>query len=284
VVATPEPFGDASDAPSGDASDAPSRGAPDASSGSASDAPSGSASDAPSGGASLALVPARGGSRRIPRKNVRPFRGVPLLARTVSTLLGAGLFDRVVVSTDDDEIAAVAADAGAEVPFLRPAELAGDHTGTREVVVHAIEALEAADGPVLGEVCVVYPAAVFTTADDLRTSLERLRASDDEFVMSASTFPAPIQRALRRAEDGRIEMLWPEHASTRSQDLEECYHDAGQFYWGRRDAWLGAGSVLTARTLLHVLPRWRVQDIDTPEDWTRAELLHEVLERSGSRD
>jgi pseudaminic acid cytidylyltransferase len=275
VVATPEPFGGASEAPSGGAPDAPSRGAPDAS--------SGSASAAPSGGVSVALVPARGGSRRIPRKNVRLFRGVPLLARTVTMLVEAGLFDRVVVSTDDDEIAAIAADAGAEVPFVRPAELAGDHAGTREVVVHAIEALEATDGTAIGEVCVVYPAAVFTTADDLRTSLERLRASDAEFVMSASTFPAPIQRAFRRTADGHLEMLWPEHASTRSQDLEECYHDAGQFYWGRRDAWLSAGSVLTARTLLHVLPRWRVQDIDTPEDWTRGELLHEIIERAGSR-
>jgi pseudaminic acid cytidylyltransferase len=235
------------------------------------------------GGASLALVPARGGSRRIPRKNVRPFRGVPLLARTVSTLLDAGLFERVVVSTDDDEIAAIASDAGAEVPFRRPAELADDHAGTREVVAHAIETLEAADGTRLGAVCVAYPAAVFITADDLRTALALLEDPEAEFVLAATTFAAPIQRAFRRAEHGRLEMLWPEHATTRSQDLEECYHDAGQLYWGRRDAWLGAGSVLTARTLLHVLPRWRVQDIDTPEDWTRAELLHEVLERSGSR-
>jgi len=228
----------------------------------------------------VALVPARGGSKRIPRKNVRPFRGVPLLRRTLDMLLTADVVDRVVVSTDDDEVADVAAAAGAEVPFRRPAELADDHTGTRPVVQHAITELER-EGPPLGPVCLVYPAAVFVQPHDLRTALDRLTSSGADFVFSATTYGAPVQRALRLRPDGSVEMLHPEHAGTRSQDLDEAVHDAGQFYWGRRDAWLQDGSVLRAHSLAHVLPRWRVQDIDTPEDWHRAELLHRVLDELG---
>jgi pseudaminic acid cytidylyltransferase len=229
----------------------------------------------------VAVVPARGGSKRIPRKNVRPFRGVPLLQRTLEMLLTADVVDRVVVSTDDDEVAEVALAAGAEVPFRRPPELADDHAGTRPVVLHAVQELERLAGRRLGSLCLVYPAAVFVQPSDLRQSLELLTASGADFVFSATTYDAPVQRALRRRGDGSVEMLWPEHVGTRSQDLDESLHDAGQFYWGRRDAWVEGGSVLTARSLVHLLPRWRAQDIDTPEDWHRAELLHRVLDELG---
>lgn len=227
----------------------------------------------------VAVVPARGGSKRIPRKNIRPFRGVPLLARTVALLRDAELFDRIVVSTDDEEIAAVAADAGAEVPFLRPGELADDHAGTRPVIVHALEALEDAAADRIDALCTVYPAAVFVHAEDLRQAYQRLVEHDDApFVFSAAAFPAPIQRAVRERPDGTAQMFWPEHVTTRSQDLEPAYHDAGQFYWGRREAWLAGGSVLEAGSLMHVIPHWRVQDIDTLDDWVRAELVHRMLD------
>ncbi len=225
----------------------------------------------------VALVPARGGSKRIPRKNVKPFRGTPLLTRVVGTLAASGLFERIVVSTDDDEIAEIAQAAGAEVPFRRPAELADDHTGTRPVIQHAIHELTAA-GQAVAELCVAYPAAVFVTPDDLSGGLERLRGSGAQFVMSAASYNAPVQRALKVGDEGWMEMLWPEFALTRSQDLVEAYHDAGQFYWGTVDAWLTGPSVLAARTVPHVLPHWRVQDIDTPEDWERAELIHRLAE------
>lgn len=225
----------------------------------------------------IALVPARGGSKRIPRKNVKPFRGVPLLTRVVGTLVESGIFDRVVVSTDDDEIAAIAEAAGAEVPFRRPAELSDDHTGTRPVIQHAIRELRGA-GQAVDELCVVYPAAVFVSGDDLAAGRERLRSSGAQFVMSAASYAAPVQRALTVGDDGWMTMLWPEFALTRSQDLAEAYHDAGQFYWGTVDAWLTGPSVLAGRTVPHVLPHWRVQDIDTPEDWERAELIHRLAE------
>lgn len=234
--------------------------------------------EAASDGPVVAVIPARGGSKRIPRKNIRPFLGVPLLTRTVEILRRTAVFDRIVVSTDDDEVVAIAEAAGAEAPFRRPAVLADDHTGTRPVMIHAIEALEMAGGQPLGPVCLVYPAAVFARPDDLEGALALLLASDADFVFSATTFPAPPQRALRLGADDMVEMLWPQHAGTRSQDLVEAFHDAGQFYWGRRAAWLSGGSALTSRSRLHVVPRWRAQDIDTEEDWTRAELLHRMLD------
>jgi pseudaminic acid cytidylyltransferase len=227
-------------------------------------------------GPSVAIIPARGGSKRIPRKNVKPFLGVPLIVRTLQLVQAAGVFDRVVVSTDDDEVVALARDTGAEVPFTRPPELSDDHTGTRPVIQHAIGQLEAASDTRLGLVCAIYATAVSVTTDDLLTARRLLLESSATFVFTATTFPAPIQRALRRRPDGSCEMIQPEHRHTRSQDLEEAYHDAGQFYWGTRDAWLSNRPAFGAQSRLFVLPRWRVQDIDTPEDWHRAELVRRL--------
>ena len=229
-------------------------------------------------GPSVAIIPARGGSKRIPRKNIKPFLGVPLIVRTLLLLQDARVVDRVVVSTDDEEVAALARDAGAEVPFLRPPELSDDHTGTRPVIQHAIRRLEAEAGTTLGPVCSVYATAVFVTADDLAAARRLLLESPAAFVFTAATYPAPIQRALRRRPDGSCEMVQPEHRHTRTQDLEEAYHDAGQFYWGTRDAWLSDTPTFGSRSRMFLLPRWRVQDIDTPDDWQRAELMVRVAE------
>ena len=229
-------------------------------------------------GQSVAVIPARGGSKRIPRKNVRPFLGVPLIIRTLQVIEASGLFDRVVVSTDDDEVAALARGAGAEVPFRRPAALADDLTGTRPVIQHAIGELERDQDGSLGLVCCVYATAAFVTSEDLIEARELLMETAASFVFTATTFPAPIQRALRRLPDGSCEMLDPQHRFTRSQDLEEAYHDAGQFYWGTRDAWLGDEPTFGPSSRLFVLPRWRVQDIDTPEDWHRAELMMRAVD------
>lgn len=224
----------------------------------------------------VAIVPARGGSRRIPRKNVRPFRGVPLLARTLATAAASGLFDRIVVSTDDDEVARIAEDAGADVPFRRPDSLADDRTPTAPVVTHAILALED-ESARIDRVCVIYPTAVFTTTEDLRATAEHLVPTVD-YVVPCVPFSTPIERGFLRRADGTCDLRWPEHRSTRTQDLPTTFHDAGQFYWGRRDAWVDAIPVFAPTTHLHPLPAWRVQDIDTPDDWRRAELLHAMLD------
>jgi pseudaminic acid cytidylyltransferase len=224
----------------------------------------------------LAVVPARGGSKRIPRKNIRAFAGKPMIAHAIGVAQRSGLFDRILVSTDDAEIAAVARDLGAEVPFVRPRELADDHTPTVPVVAHAIEAC-ASVGWQADAVCCIYPSVPFLRPDDLAEGL-RLLESGGEFAFPVARFPSPVQRALRREADGRCAPLFAELAATRTQDLPEAFHDAGQFYWGRRDAWLAGLNIhLHGRTM--VIPEWRVVDIDTLDDWRRAELLHEVLQR-----
>jgi len=227
--------------------------------------------------ATLAVIPARGGSKRIPRKNIRPFLGVPLLSRTIGILRGTGVFSRIVVSTDDDEIAAIASSSGAEVPFRRPAELANDTAITAPVLEHAVRTLEAA-GSVAEFVCCVYPAAVLALESDILQAYEFLRERPEmDYVFSATSFPYPIQRALRPRAEG-CEMFWPQYHDARSQTLEPAFHDAGQFYWGRRQAWLASRPIFSPHSHMLLLPRFRVQDIDVPEDWERAEMIFELLQ------
>lgn len=227
-------------------------------------------------GGVLAVIPARGGSKRIPRKNIKPFLGVPLLARTIGILQTSGVFDRIVVSTDDDEIADVAVAAGAEVPFRRPLELATDHAATIPVITHAVGEMER-QGARFEATCCVYPAAVLSLPEDYIDASRMALDSGADYVFSATSFPYPIQRALRQTGSGGCEMFWPEHRGSRSQDLEPAFHDAGQFYFGRRAAWLAGTPILSPGSRLFVLPRFRVQDIDSEEDWTRAELLFQLL-------
>jgi N-acylneuraminate cytidylyltransferase len=223
----------------------------------------------------VAIIPARGGSKRIPRKNVRPFLGEPLIARTIGRIAAAGVFEQVVVSTDDEEIAEVAQSAGAQVPFLRPAELADDFAGSRPVVQHAIRALEETSPTPLQAVCVVYATAVFLEPEDLIAGRHLLDDGPVDFVAAVTTYDAPVQRALRIRADGCGEMVDPQYLETRSQDLEARYHDVGQFYWGRRDAWLSGHDMFSRQvaTRLFELPRWRALDLDTPEDWEFAERM-----------
>lgn len=226
----------------------------------------------------VAVIPARGGSKRIPRKNIRDFAGKPMIAWSIDVARASGAFDAVIVSTDDADIASVARGLGADVPFIRPAELSDDKTGTTAVVSHAVTVLrERGESP--SQVCCLYATAPFVTADDLRGALDLMVRSDARYVFSATSFAAPVQRALRLDGRGAVSMFYPEHEMTRSQDLEPAFHDAGQFYWGRADAWLGRQSIFCEASRAWLLPRHRVQDIDTEEDWTRAELMFEVLQR-----
>lgn len=221
----------------------------------------------------LAVIPARGGSKRIPRKNIRDFCGRPMLAWSVAAARDSGCFDAIIVSTDDAEIAEVAQEAGAEAPFLRPPELSDDHTGTLPVIRHAIEAMTAA-GHLPTQVCCIYATAPFLTAEVLREGLRILEADDTlDYAFSVTSYAFPIQRAIRRRTDGRVEMFDPAMFNRRSQDLEEAWHDAGQFYWGRAEAWISERLIFGPRSAAVVLSRHRVQDIDNPEDWIRAELM-----------
>jgi N-acylneuraminate cytidylyltransferase len=228
----------------------------------------------------LAVIPARGGSKRIPRKNVRPFGGRPMIAWSIQAARDSGCFDRILVSTDDTEIAEVARAAGADVPFLRPASLSDDHTGTIPVIAHALE-WQRTHGTAPEVVCCIYATAPFVRAEDIRAGLEALRSSGAAYAFSVTTYASPIQRALRLTPAGRVAMFQPELFNTRSQDLEEAYHDAAQFYWGRAEAWRHGLPIFSADAVPVLLPRHRVQDIDTPEDWTRAEWLFKAMREAG---
>ncbi|MDP2787490.1 MAG: pseudaminic acid cytidylyltransferase [Pseudomonadota bacterium] len=227
----------------------------------------------------LCVIPARGGSKRIPRKNIRLFAGRPIIAWSIQAALETGLFDRVMVSTDDAEIAEVARAHGAEIPFLRPRELADDHTGTNAVVKQAIHWHNAQGMPV-EFACCLYATAPFVRANDLREGHDRLLASGKSFVFSVTSFPFPIQRALRLNAQGEVEAMYPEYRATRSQDLAPAWHDAGQFYWGRASAFLNDETLFSPASLPLILPRYRVQDIDSEEDWLRAELMFSALHTS----
>lgn len=225
----------------------------------------------------VAIIPARGGSKRIPRKNIKLFHGKPMIAWSIEAARAADCFARIIVSTDDAEIAEVAREYGAEVPFIRPAELSNDHTGTIPVIAHAIDWLQQ-QGEQVDEVCCIYATAPFVQAEDLRRGLTLLREKEADYVFAVTSYAFPIQRAVRINGRGEVEMFQPEHFATRSQDLEEAYHDAGQFYWGLARTWSAQQPVFSGRSVPLVLPRSRVQDIDTPEDWVRAELLYRLLE------
>jgi len=196
-----------------------------------------------------------------------------MLAWTVAAARASSLFGRIVVSTDDEEVAQVAREYGAETPFMRPVELADDHTPTLAVVRHAIEAL----GDGLGYVCCLYATAPLLQPRYLREGFETLAARPDKsFAFSVTSYPFPVQRAVRINADGAIEAYYPQYRETRSQDLEDAFHDAGQFYWGRADAWRRGDAILSDRSLPVMLPRRLVQDIDTLEDWKIAERLFEL--------
>ena len=229
----------------------------------------------------VAIIPARGGSKRIPRKNIRSFCGKPMIAWSIEAARASGCFDRVIVSTDDSEIAAVAEEHGADVPFRRPEALADDHTGTVPVMAHAVEWLQQG-GEQCEAVCCLYATAPFVRPEDLRRGQEALEAANADYAFSVTSYAFPIQRALRISDAGRVAMFHPEYANTRSQDLEEAWHDAGQFYWGRREAWLSGKPVMTSDTVSVQLPRERVQDIDTLEDWRRAEWLFKAMQAEAS--
>lgn len=227
----------------------------------------------------LAVIPARGGSKRIPRKNIRPFAGMPMIAYAINAARQTGLFDHIVVSTDDAEIAEVARKYGAETPFVRAPELSDDHTPTVPVVADAIQRCAGLGWPT-DAVCCIYPGVPLIDAQDIRAGHDLLRGAGDGYVFPVAEFPSAIQRALKRAADGRVAPFAPEHAATRTQDLEPAYYDAGQFYWGTGQSWL-AGKTIHAHGRAIVLPEWRVADIDTPDDWERAEWLYARLHELG---
>jgi len=224
----------------------------------------------------VAVIPARGGSKRIPRKNVKDFCGKPMIAWSIEAALASNCFERVIVSTDDQEIAQIAKKFGAETPFRRPPELSDDYTGTIPVIRHAVEWLKSHETEV-DYACCIYATAPFLSPQSLQEGWKLISGSKLDYAFSVTSYAFPIQRAIRITEDGRVTMFNPEHFTTRSQDLEEAWHDAGQFYWGTADAWSYEKVLFQQGSAPIKLHRHLVQDIDTIEDWVRAEWLFKAM-------
>jgi len=219
----------------------------------------------------VAIIPARGGSKRIPRKNIKEFNGKPIIAWAILAAQKSGLFDYIIVSTDDDEIKSVSEKYGAIVPFIRPADISDDHTPTVPVISHAVKEIDRLYQHV-EYACCIYPCSPLLLASDMVEAFNMLESTGADFVYPVVEYPHPIFRSMRQSENGKMEFIYPKHELTRTQDLERVFHDAGQFYWGRAEAWRELKKMHTDGLGMEI-PSYRVVDIDTEDDWKRAELL-----------
>jgi len=223
----------------------------------------------------IALIPARGGSKRIPKKNIKNFFGKPIIAWSIELAFKSGCFDKVIVSTDDKEIAEIANFYGAETPFMRSKELSDDHTVLSSVISDAIQRLNLD----INYLCAILPTAPLIQVEDIQDALKQLLSQPNfDFAFTVTDFGFPIQRALR-IDDGQVSMFEPHHMNTRSQDLERAWHDAGQFYWGKATSWLEGEPVFGSKSIPIKLPRFRVQDIDSIDDWSRAEYIFKLINK-----
>ena len=214
----------------------------------------------------ICIIPARGGSKRIKKKNIRSFNGKPIILWSIETAIKSNCFEKVIVSTDSEEIRNIAIAHGAEVPFKRPKNLSDDHSTTTSTIIHAINYLEKNIG-MPNAICCLYATAVFTRPEDIKQGLNKLKnIQEDRFVFAGCKYNSPIQRALKINE----------YFNTRSQDLENTYHDIGQFYWGRTNAWLSSKNIFEG-CQIHFLKSTLVNDIDTEEDWNKAEYIHKYI-------
>ena len=227
------------------------------------------------GNGSLGIITARGGSKRIPRKNIKHFLGHPIIKYSIDAAVNSGCFDVIMVSTDDREIAAIAEQFGAVVPFYRSEATSDDLASTPDVIEEVLAEYEKG-GNRFRYCCCIYPTAPFVTPDRLKYGLHILRSAEADAVMPVVRFSYPIQRALK-IDDERLSMIWPENLLARSQDLAPAYHDAGQFYWFKVDSFMKQKRLFMDYTIPIETPESEVQDIDNEDDWKMAEMKYRIL-------
>jgi len=223
----------------------------------------------------LAVIPARGGSKRLPGKNIKNFLGKPIIQYSIDAALKSNLFEKVIVSTDSEEIAGLAKKLGAEAPFVRPQNLSDDFVSVTDVFLHAIEWYQQSNN--CDEACLILATAPFVQEKYLKESLELLKKTEATAVVPVTHFDYPIFRSLKMGAKNRLEMFWPEHEMTRSNDLPEAYHDAGQFYWVNVAKFMKQKKLLLPDSVGYSIPKYMVQDIDTMEDWERAEIMYKAI-------
>ena len=224
----------------------------------------------------IAIIPARGGSKRIPRKNIKPFMGKPIIAYSIEAAMQSELFDEVMVSTDDEEIAEIARKYGAKVPFMRSAETSNDYAGTADVILEVLKKYKDL-GREFDTICCIYSTAPFGTSGKLMEAYSKLTDGID-FVFTCVAYSYPVQRSLHIV-DGKISMVYPEYAASRSQDLEPIYHDAGQFYVAQVESFVQERTFWGKNTVGLVLSELEVQDLDTLTDWTLAEMKYKLFHK-----
>ena len=217
----------------------------------------------------ICVIPARGGSKRIPLKNIRNFCGKPVITYSIESAIKSKCFKKVIVSTDNKKIREIAISSGADVPFTRPKELSDDFSTTMAVIKHAIEWFQS-KGEKIENVCCLYPTAPFVLPKDIKSGLKMLNDNIGYYALPVVKYPQNV-----------LEMNHPENINLRSQDLDEIWHDAGQYCWGRVNAWLEEKPILTSNPIPITLSRYKAQDIDTEEDWFQAELIFKSLKISG---
>lgn len=228
-------------------------------------------------GMKVAIIPARGGSKRLPRKNIKIFNGKPMITWSIKAALDSNCFDKVIVSTDDYEIANISRAHGAEVPFIRPSDLADDLTTTVPVIAHALSTCEGY-GWDIHYACCIYPCAPLIQLSDIKKAFELLKVGGYSYVYPVTAFPHPVQRAMKCLPGDVMQFVYPEYELVRTQDFEEYYYDAAQFYFGKASAWSSQFPMHTAGIGMKI-PNWRVVDIDTEDDWRRAELVFSSLKK-----
>ncbi|MDA9842430.1 pseudaminic acid cytidylyltransferase [Gammaproteobacteria bacterium] len=225
---------------------------------------------------SICIIPARGGSKRIARKNIKYFCGKPMIAWSIQAAQKSNIFSEILISTDDEEIATLAESFGAKSPFLRPSDLADDYATTGAVMAHACQWIKD-EGIKSKFVCCLYPTAPFVQPSELKEALSIIETGNWKYVFTAGEYSSPIFRSFTQELNGGIKMLFPKNFETRSQDFENVYHDAGMFYFGSLDTWIKGDKVFDCSSFPLKIPSWRVQDIDTNDDWVRAEMLASLI-------
>lgn len=229
----------------------------------------------------IAVIPARGGSKRIFKKNIKTFIDKPIIAYSIQAAIDSNLFDRVIVSSDDNEIIKIANDYGAETPFIRPKNLSDDFTSVTDVIAHAIR-WTIDDGWDVSEACCIYGTAPFIEINDIKKGYQNILSGRWQYAFSVTEYTFPIFRSFSLNIEGGVEMFYPENFEKRSQDLPISFHDAGQFYWGTCKAWLEKKRIFEPHSCPIIIPNWRSQDIDTMDDWKRAELIWNALNQKKS--
>lgn len=224
----------------------------------------------------ICIIPARGGSKRIPKKNIKNFLGKPIISYSIKLALASNLFDKVIVSTDSKEISKVAIKYGAQVPFMRPKKFANDYIGTHEVIGHAVNWLESKSEKI-DYACCIYPTAPLIKKKDLMKGLDLIKKKGCDSVIAATCFSYPIFRSFKKLSNGGLQMIFPKHFNSRSQDLPKIYHDAGLFYWAKPNIWKKKPCRFGKKNHIVEIPNYRVQDIDTYDDWKKAEVIYKVL-------